>query len=192
MDKRIENIIAKWKNNNISGIYCKDKTEVVATILKMIPPGASIGFSGSVTLDQLSVIKSLEDRGNKVFNPYKSGITREESLGVRRQAAQADYYLASANAISESSELVFLSAMGNRTSGISYAKNVIIVSGVNKITPDLTAAIQRAREYATPLNIKRLNWDIKSKPMFCQTLIIEAEVELGRLSVILVDENLGF
>lgn len=184
-------LINNLQKRNILGVYCQDRAQAVDKILGMIPVDASVGFSGSVTLDQLEVIKSLEERGNKVFNPYKAGISREENLELRKQGAQADFYLASANAISESGELVFLSAIGNRTSGIAYAKNVIIVCGINKIASDLAAAIKRAKEYAMPLNIKRLNWD-PSKPMFCQTLIIEAEVEAGRLRVILVDDELGF
>ncbi len=167
-----------------------------------------MGISGSLTLDTLGVVKRLEARGNPVFNQYKFGISREESLELRRQGAQADYYLASANAISGKGELVFFSGYGNRTAGVSYAKNLIVVAGINKLTPDLSQALKRAREYATPLNCKRLNWQTPClkdgicresicfnpdyKRMCCQVLVIEAEVAPGRLRVILVGENLGF
>jgi hypothetical protein len=153
-------------------------------------------------------VNNLESRGNKVFNQYKSGITQGESLELRKQGAQADYYLASANAISEKGELVFFSAYGNRISGISYARNVVVVCGINKITANLDEALKRAREYATPLNCKRLNWDTPClkdgicrreiclfpdyKRMCCQILIIEAEVIPDRLKVVLVGEKLGF
>ncbi len=191
MEQRIDALIKDWQKKNISGLYCQNKEEAKAKILEIIPVSSSIGFSGSVTLEQLDIIKHLESRGNKIFNPYKAGLNREESLELRRQGAQADYYLASANAISENGELVFLSAYANRTSGISYAKNVIIVSGINKISRNLAAALKRAREYATPLNYKRLNWPTH-KRMCCQVLIIEAEVTPDRLKVILVGESLGF
>ncbi|MCM8789955.1 MAG: lactate utilization protein, partial [Candidatus Omnitrophica bacterium] len=128
--------------------------------------------------------------GNKVFNQYKPGISREEKLKIRNQGAQADYYLSSANAISQNGEFVFLSAFGHRIAGIANAKNVIIVSGTNKLTVNLDDAIKRAKEYATPLNYQRLNWDA-SKIMCCQDLIIEAEFAPGRLKVILIDEKLG-
>lgn len=187
----IENLIKIWEERNITGIYCADVGQAVQKIMEIIPVSSSIGFSGSVTLEQLGVLKDLESRGNKIFNPYKDGLKRQESLELRRQGARADYYLSSPNGISEKGELVFLSAYGNRTAGISYAKNVIIVSGVNKITKNLDEAIKRAREYATPLNYKRLNWPM-DKRMCCQTLIIEAEVTSDRLKVILVGETLGF
>lgn len=209
MEQSIENLIQNWQKRNILGIYCENKIEAVDKILEIIPQAASIGISGSVTLDQIAIVKHLESRGNKVFNQYKSGISREENLELRRLGSQADYYLASANAISEKGELVFFSGYGNRTAGISYAKNVIVVCGINKITKNVDEALKRAREYATPLNCKRLqNWNTpclkdgicrqeiclfpEYKRMCCQILVIEAEVSLDRLKVILVGENLGF
>jgi hypothetical protein len=191
MQKDFIELLDIWRKKNISGIFCAKKEDALNKILEAIPESASVGFSGSVTLEELGVIQKLEQRDNLVFNPYNPGISREESLNIRRIASGADFYLASPNAISETGELVFLSAYGNRISGISYAKNVIIVCGINKLTKNLDDALNRARQYATPLNYKRLNWD-SSKIMICQTLIIEAEVTTDRLKVILVGENLGF
>ncbi|MBI4972207.1 MAG: lactate utilization protein [Candidatus Omnitrophica bacterium] len=208
MDSKIDILIKNWRKRNILGFYCQNKEQAVEKILQLIPESASIGLSGSVTLDQLGVVRRLEARGNKVFNQYKPGISREENLELRRQGTQADVYLASANAISEKGELVFFSGYGNRTAGITYAKNVIIVCGINKLTPNLAEALKRSREYATPLNCQRLNWNTpcfvdgicrqeiclfpEYKRMCCQVLVIEAEVMLDRLKVVLIGENLGF
>lgn len=208
MNKEIDNLIKIWQKRNIQGFYCVNKSEAIDKILEMIPKLSSVGISGSVTLDQLGIVKKLEARGNLVFNQYGSGLTCDESLEIRRAGSQADYYLASANAISYEGELVFFSGYGNRIAGISYAKNVIVISGINKITPNIDESIKRVREYATPFNCKRLNWNTpcfkdgicrkeiclfpEYKRMCCQILIIEAEVIPDRLKVILVGENLGF
>jgi hypothetical protein len=191
MDEKILSLFENWKQRNIEGLYFKDRESALDKILNIIPLSATVGISGSVTLDELGVVKLLESRGNKVFNQYKPDISRDQKLEIRNQGAQADYYLSSANAISQDGELVFLSAFGHRTAGIANAKNVIIVSGTNKLTPNLEEAIKRAKDYATPLNYKRLNWD-PAKRMCCQELIIEAETAPGRLKVILIGENLGF
>ena len=208
MDKQVEALFANWRKRNISGLYCKSKDLAKSAVLEMIPNGSSVGFSGSRTLEEIEVIKALETRGNKVFDPYKPGISREESLKIRREGTLADFYLASANAISQNGEMVFFSGYGNRTSGVSYAKNVIVICGVNKLTVNIQEAMTRAREFATPLNCKRLNWESaclkdgrchdeicrfpEYKRMCCQILIIEAETAPGRLRVILVGENLGY
>jgi hypothetical protein len=178
-------------------------------ILELIPKYASVGFCGSQTLEQLEIIEMLESRGNIVFNQYDSHLSREESMELRNQGSLADFYLTSANAIAQTGELVFFSAYGHRIAGITNAKNVIVVAGVNKITNGrLDTAIIRAREFAAPLNCQRLNWETpcykdgtcrneicfypEYKRMCCQIMIIEAEIEPDRLKVILVGEDLGF
>jgi len=208
MDQKIENLIKNWQKRNIQGIYCENKEGAIEKILKIIPVSVSVGISGSQTLEQLGIVRLLEARGNRVFNQYQPGIDREKNLELRKQGTQADYYLASANALSQKGELVIFSAFGNRIAGVAYAKNVILVCGINKITPNLEEAIKRAREYATPLNCRRLNFNTPClkdgicrqeiclfpdyKRMCCQILIIEAEITPERLKVILVNETLGY
>lgn len=208
MEQKINNLIENWQKKNISGFYCHDKNKATEKILEMIPLNATIGMSGSLTLGQLKVVEKLVTRGNKVINQYQAGLSKAESFNLRKQSVLADYYLASANAISEEGEIVFFSAYGNRTAGISYAKNCLVVCGINKITPNLAEALKRSREYAAPLNCKRLNWNTpcfkdgvcskeiclfpEYKRMCCQILIIEAEAIQDRLKVILVGEELGF
>lgn len=208
MDQGAEKLIEKWKKKNVTGFYCDTKEQAADKILEIIPVSGSIGVSGSLTLEQLDILKRLEERGNKIFSQYKPGLSREQNLELRRQGTQADYYLTSANAISLKGELVFFSAYGNRTAGISYAKNVIVVCGINKLTQNMDEALKRSRNLATPLNCKRLNWNTpclkdgicheeiclfpEYKRMCSQILIIEAEVTPDRMKVILVGENLGY
>jgi len=208
MDKRIGPLLENWKKRNIEGLYCPERNNAREKVVSMIPRNASVGISGSQTLEALGIVPALESAGIKVFNQYRPGISRGESLEMRKQGSVADYYLVSPNAISESGELVFFSAYANRTCGVAGAANVIVVSGINKICPDLALALKRARQYATPLNCKRLNWNTpcfkdgicrediclfpEYKRMCCQVLIIEAEVTAGRMKVLLVGESLGF
>jgi len=208
MQEKISGLLGVWQKRNIDGIFCENKDQVHKKLSEIIPADASIGFSGSLTLEQLEVIEMLSSRGNQVFNQYDPGLSREESLAARRLGVQADYFLTSANAVSESGELVFFSAYGQRIAGIAGARKVVVVCGTNKITPSLAAAIDRARNIAVPLNCKRLHWgsacleDGKCRNyecsfpeynrMCCQVLVVEAEVASGRMSVILVGEDLGF
>lgn len=208
MDARAETLIKNWQKRNITGFYSDTKEQAAQKMLEIIPVSGSIGISGSVTLEQEGIVKSLEERGNKIFSQYKPGLSREQNLELRRQGTQADYYLASANAISLKGELVFFSAYGNRTAGIAYAKNVVVVCGINKITKNIDEALKRSRNLTTPLNCKRLNWNTpcfkdgtcheeiclfpEYKRMCCQILIIEAEVTPDRMKVILVGESLGY
>jgi hypothetical protein len=154
------------------------------------------------------LVDKLQARGNCVFNQYAKGLSAKESMEMREKGIHADFYLASANGISEKGELVFFSAYGHRISGIANASSVIVVCGINKITSNIEEALNRAREYATPLNCKRLDWKTpcvkdgvcrkeicvfpEYKRMCCQILIIEAEVAPQRIKVILAGEPIGF
>jgi L-lactate utilization protein LutB len=207
MDKE-ELLIKNWQRRNIYGAICKNKKEAVDKVLELVPKSAPVGLSGSMTLEALDIASILEGRGNTVFNQNKAGITKEERLKLREKGVNADYFLTSANAISCDGKLVFFSAYGTRTAGIANAKNVIVICATDKIVDNIDLAIKRAREYATPLNCKRLNWQTpcvgdglcKEKiclfpeynRMCCQILIIEAEIFQDRLKVILVQERLGF
>ena len=208
MDKRIENILQNLKKRNIQGIYCRDRREALFKLLEIIPPDKSIGISGSLTLDEVGIVSELIKRGNQVFNQYAQGLTRQQSLSLRNQGANADIFLSSTNAITNKGEMIFFSAYGHRIAGISNAKDTIIVCGLNKIVENIDKGIERARNYVTPLNCKRLRFTSacledgichneiclfpEYKRMCCQILIIEAEVSPDRLKVILVGENLGF
>jgi len=208
MKQKVENLISNLKRRNISGIYVESRDRAQAKIEEIIPLNNSVGISGSKTLDEIGIVARLQERGSKVFNQYKPGLSRQQSLEIRNLGSGADYFLSSANAISEKGELVFFSGYGHRTSGIANAKNVIVVCGLNKITSNLEEALSRSREYAAPLNCKRLAWNAACladgicrkeiclvpdyKRMCCQILIIETEINPDRLKVILVGENLGF
>ena len=208
MEQKIVNLIANLKRRNISGIYVATKDEARNKIKQLILKSASVGISGSKTLDELGVVALLEASNYGVFNQYKPGISREQSLEMRNLGARADYFLTSCNAISEEGELVFLSAYGHRISGIANADNVIVACGLNKIVSNLEQALKRSREHAAVLNCKRLDWksaclegdvcrkDLCFAPdykrMCCQVLIVESEINPERLKVLIVGESLGF
>ncbi|MDD5561913.1 MAG: lactate utilization protein [Candidatus Omnitrophica bacterium] len=208
MDKELSGLIANLKRRNIEGIYVPSREEARVKIKQLILKRATVGISGSKTLDELGIVALLEAGSYEVFNQYKAGISREQSLQMRNLGCRADYFLTSCNAVSEEGELVFLSANGQRTSGIANADNVIVVCGINKIVPNLEQALKRGREQAATLNCKRLDWksacladgvchkDIcfapEYKRMCCQLLVVESEINPERLKVIIVGEDLGF
>ena len=77
--------------------------------------------------------------------------------GYPSESPDAEVYLLSANAVSESGEIVNIDGSGNRLSASVFGpKRVYYVIGKNKIAPDLHAAIKRAREVAAAKNAVRL------------------------------------
>ena len=120
-------------------------------------------------------------------------------------AYNADFYLASSNAITEDGVLVNIDGNANRVSAIAYGpEKVIFIVGMNKVCPDADTAMKRARNVAATINNQRFNGnnpcvrtgacaDCKSPDTICcQFLITRYSKHKDRIHVILVNDNLGF
>ena len=163
--------------------------------------GTSIGIGGSVTIDTLGVYDRLCE-SNEVFWHWKN-----HAPETRERAGKAETYLCSANGVSENGEIVNIDGFGNRVAGTIYGpERVFLVVGRNKIAPDLTGAIDRARNIAAPLNSRRLNrhtpcavgeprcHDCRSPEKVCgvMTVFFMPPTSIKEFHVILVDEDLGY
>jgi L-lactate utilization protein LutB len=207
-EKLASKVLENLRRSNIDGHYLKTAKEAREKVLSMIPKGATVGMAGSLTLKHIGLIDELMKGDWKVYNPYLHELSREESLRLRREGVWADYFLSGTNALTLEGELINISAIGNKIAGLSYGKRVIIVTGINKIVKDVKEGIERTRNLVAPMNAKRLDFNTPCKETgFCdyelcrppeyrricnQILIIEGEREKGRISVILVGEELGF
>ena len=120
-------------------------------------------------------------------------------------AYDADFFLSSANAMTDDGIIVNIDGNANRVSAIAQGpKHVIFVVGMNKVCNDLDSAMKRARNVAAPSNVQRFGlntpcakkgtcFDCKSPDTICcQILITRFSRHEGRISVILVNDNLGF
>ncbi|SFM35744.1 Uncharacterised ACR, YkgG family COG1556 [Pelosinus propionicus DSM 13327] len=83
-------------------------------------------------------------------------------------------------------------------------EQVIIVAGINKIVRNLEEAEKRVRNYAAPLDAKRLQKntpcaslgycvDCKSEERICNDfVVIKRQFTKGRIKVIIVGKQLGY
>ena len=121
------------------------------------------------------------------------------------QAYDADFFLTSANAMTEDGVMVNIDGNANRVSAIAQGpKHVLVIVGMNKICVDADAAMKRARNVAAPINAQRFGlstpcaktgacMDCKSPDTICcQFLITRYSRHADRIHVILVNDVLGF
>ena len=164
--------------------------------------GKTVGFGGSVTLEQMQLFETLQ-KNNTVYWHWKQ--TPAEAC---EKAASAQVYMTSANAISETGEIVNIDGTGNRVAAMLYGHEALyIIAGINKLTPDLPSAIERARNIAAPLNARRLSCKTPcamSEPMRCHDCNSPSRIcngfvtlarpcgGIGKTHVILIEENLGY
>ena len=173
--------------------------ESAAKYLNEVIDGTSVGFGGSMTLDQMGLFPSLGQH-NTVFWHWK-----QNPADARASAANAAAYLSSVNALAETGEIVNIDGAGNRVASTLYGhKKVYLIISRNKLAADYDGALWRARNVAAPKNAQRLNrktpcaikgdrcYDCKSPDRICCGLVVLWRPMMGQdIEIILVDEDLG-
>ena len=163
--------------------------------------GVSVGFGGSVTLDQTGLYDRLSAHNNVIWH-WKT----EDKLTARYQAMTTDMYITSVNGLAETGELINIDGIGNRVAATLFGhKKVWFVVGRNKLAPTYDEALWRARNIAGPKNAQKLHkktpcaikadrcYDCKSPDRICRGLVVLWEAVMGmEMEVVLIDEELGF
>ncbi len=173
---------------------------------KTIPCNSSIGFGGSRTLEEIGFFDlftkqkypNMFDRNDKTLSPEQKRLLQLNALG-------ADFFVSSCNALSKTGELTFIDMWGNRCGGITYGpKTRIIVTSWNKITADLTSALNRQKNTASVLNNIRFDTenpctvtgecsDCSSENRICGvTTVLHRSFPKESVHVVIVKEELGF
>lgn len=216
MEQALQNAVKNLEKNGMKPYVVERKEEILPLLQTLIPNGASIGVGGSESLKEIDAIQWIRKSGYDFFDRYAPELTREQALEVMRQALLADVFLTSTNAITEKGELYNVDGNGNRIAAFCYGpKRVIVIAGINKIVPDVAAAVRRVKEIAAPKNVARLSKKTPcgktgacisllkddndicdgclSEDRICSTYIISGKQMLkDRIQVILCKENLGY
>lgn len=198
-------MVKAMQRRHFDAYYCATASEAKAKVNELIPDGASVTWGGTMTVRDMDIPKMLQERGTlKVWDRDKVE-TPEEKQEMYLRAFQADYYLSSANAITEDGVIVNIDGNGNRVAAITWGpQHVIFVVGMNKVAQDPEAALKRARSTAAPINAARFDiqtpcqldgqcHNCNSPQSICNYIhFLRNSSKPGRTIVILVGENLGY
>jgi hypothetical protein len=164
-------------------------------VLDLIPEDAPVHQGASQTLDVLGITYEIEKSGRyAALRPRIWSMDREaEATEIRRLGAAPDVMLGSVHAVTETGSLLAASMSGSQLGPYaSGAGRVILVVGTQKIVPDLEAGLLRINEYAWRLEDARAHAAYGVRSAVNKVLIINREITPGRITVVLVDEVLGF
>ena len=176
--------------------------EACALILAMIKKEESVTWGGSATISEIGLVAALKAGDYLVYD--REDVPLAERAAFSREHFFSDWFLMSSNAITEEGELLNLDGMGNRVASLIFGpRNVIVVAGINKITPDIDAAYARVRGVAAPRNAQRfpINTPCKktgscadclSPDTICSSLVRTRFSKNNRIKVVLIDEKYGF
>lgn len=200
-----EQVVRALKSRHFEACYCATKAEALEKALSYIPEGSSVGWGGSVSVEEIGLKEAV--RGPK----YKA-IDRDvvsdpaEKTRLMKQCLSADVFLMGTNALSQDGELVNIDGTGNRLAALCYGPDsVIVIAGINKLAPTLDDAIARARSWASPINAARfpgldtpcsktgMCGNCRSASCICNQILVTRNCRpAGRIKVIVVGEELGY
>ena len=199
MQTTIENLRA----HGFQVIPVKNAREALETAKPFFSGVQSVGLGGSVTVQQIGLLDWLrQSHGFQLFDQYEEGISMEENVERRRRGLLADIFVSSSNAITRSGYLVNVDGAGNRVAAQAYGpKKVLLIVGKNKIVDDVEAGFRRIEEVVAPKNVERVNkkaFSLKKEQRYTVQniqsvfVVIKKTDDKNRITLILVDEELGF
>ena len=198
----METTIQNLKSRGFAVSHFAAKEQAAAYLLAQIGD-LSVGIGGSVTIDQLGIYDTLKTRGD-VFWHWHGDMPKDVAI---QGAQQASVYLMSANALSQSGQIINIDGYGNRVQRMCFGhERLYIVCGMNKIAPNDKLALWRARNVAGPKNVRRLGknapcakgeikcHDCNSPDRICCVFVTLECPPTGieHVEIILIDEALGF
>ena len=194
-EARVKRTAAALEANGISVLRAADAAEAKRIALDLIPDGSQVHHGASESLEVSGITDEIEKSGR--YEPLRPRIwsmdRTTQADEIRRLSSAPDVMLGSVHAVTETGSLVAASMSGSQLGPYATgAGRVILVVGTQKIVPNLEEGLRRIDEYAFPLEDARAQAAYGIHSAVNKVLIINREIAPGRITVILVDEVLGF
>ena len=185
-------------------LFLDNKQELLNYLDSLLKDDQTVGVGGSMTLFETGVINYLRNKPVRFLDRYQEGLSRDEIEDVFHQSLLADVYLTSSNAIDRNGNLYNIDGNGNRVAAMIYGpKKVIVIVGMNKIFDDEDSAIQHIKNISCPANALRLHKntpcvqvgkcvDCQSDDRICSAYVKIARQPLSRMTVLVINEELGY
>ena len=194
-DASVKRATAALEANGITVLRAANPAEARRIVLDLIPEGAQVNHGASLSLEEAGIIGAIEKSGRYEFlRPRLRSMDRKTQADeIRRLGAAPDVMLGSVHAVTETGSLIAASMGGSQLGPyVSGAGRVILVVGTQKIVSDLEEGLRRVNDYAFLLEDARAQLAYGIHSAVNKVLIINREVVPGRITVVFVDEVLGF
>ena len=168
--------------------------------------GCTIGFGGSATVESLDLVNRLAE-GNTCISPEQPYRPKEKTFNeATLDTLRTDVFVLSVNGASEDGTLVNIDGTGNRVGSSLFGHTkVVFLFSENKVMPTVEAAVERARNVASPRNASFLEcktpcavkgdkcYDCTSPERICNAMVIYMHAMEGtEMEVVLIGEELGY
>jgi hypothetical protein len=193
--ERLERVAAALTARNFAVEILDDAASARTRVKELIPEGASVFTAASETLRLSGIDEDINSSGRYDTVRRRSlAMDRATQLAeIWRLISTPDVIVGSVHAVTETGSLVVASASGSQLPGYAgAAARAIWIVGAQKVVPDLPTALRRIEDHCLSLENDRA-MKVYGKPSAInRLLILNAEPEPGRGTVLLLREATGF
>ncbi len=194
-DARVTRTAAALEANGIRVLRAADAAEAKRIVLGLISDGSQVHHGASQSLEVSGIIDEIErsPRYDPVGPRIRSLDRNTQADEIRRLSAAPEVMLGSVHAVTETGALLAASMGGSQLGPyVAGAGRVILVVGTQKIVLDLEEGLRRINDYSFPLEDARAQAAYGIHSAVNKILIINREIIPDRITVVFVDEVLGF
>lgn len=194
-EEQIAKTVQALEAHGIRAVVFETGEEARAHVLDLIPAGAEVYNSPSRTLELIGLAEDIEHptRFQSVRARLQSLDRVTQRQEMRRLGASPDVLVGSVHAITAQGEVLIASAVGSQLGpAASGAGAVIWVVGTQKLVNTLEDGFRRIREYSYHLENERTHRVYGQATAINKILIVNGEAYPGRITIVLVKQNLGF
>jgi len=201
----IDTTIESLEKHGFGTKFFPDRRQALNFILEQASDCSTIGIAGTHTIRAIGAVAELQKAGKTLYDHWVFKPGTPEELECRRRQMQADMFLCSTNAVTMTGEIVNRDGAGNRINAMTFGpRKILLIVGVNKLVPDIDAAISRLENTAGPIRAMSLNrktpcvktgycMDCDSPERICRiTSIIHRQPMFSKITVGILDEVLGY
>ena len=166
-----------------------------ARIKDLIPEGATVFTGASETLRLSGIEEDINASGRyDAIRARGQAMDRATQLAeIWRLISTPDVIVGSVHAVTETGSLLIASASGSQLPGYAGGSlRAIWVVGAQKVVPNLSTALRRVEDHCLPLESARAQAVYGSPSAINRLLILNAEPDPGRGTVLLLREAIGF
>jgi YkgG family uncharacterized protein len=194
-EQQIEKTVQALQARGIQVVVFDTGEEASKYVLNLIPDGAEVYNSPSSTIEAIGLAEQIEHPNN--FQAVRARVATldfaTQRNEMRKLVSAPDVLVGSVQAITEQGEVLIASASGSQLSAAVFGANTVIwVVGTQKLVHTLEDGLRRIHEHSLPLESERARQVYGQGSAVNKLLLINAEHEPGRITIVLVKQQLGF
>jgi hypothetical protein len=194
-DEQIERTVQALRENGIETLVAENADDARKLFFERIPDGAEVFLGASVTLEALGIKDEIDASGRyNALRPKMRAMDRAtQGREIRKLGSGPDFAAGSVQAVTEAGQVLIASNTGSQLGPYAFgAGKVVWVVGAQKLVKNLEEGMRRIEEYIIPREEVHMQQLYNAHTYPSKVLIVNREIKPGRITMIIVREELGF